>query len=164
MAEKAYCTICDRNFKDEAGLMQHNSSIHKNSNNQCKTESRKINKLFIGFIIAFILLAGLIYLEFGRAGTTGNAVNNADDVQKINIGFKDYNYYPRTIKVKSGIPVEITLDNSVGGCFRNFVIRDLGVSQYSSNPSIKIKFTPNEKGSFRFSCSMGMASGIIVVE
>ena len=74
------------------------------------------------------------------------------------------NYNPNTIKVKAGVPVEITLDSSVRGCYRSFSIPKLGVSKRSSNPSDTIKFTPNQKGTFRYQCSMGMGTGTIIVE
>src|SRR3989339_690282 len=84
-------------------------------------------------------------------------------IQKITLSMKG-NYYPNTINVKSGIPVEITLDSSVRGCYRSFSIPKLDVSKYSSSPTDTIKFTPNEKGTFRFQCSMGMGTGTIIVE
>ena len=77
---------------------------------------------------------------------------------------KNYNYYPNTITVKSGQPVELTLDESVRGCLRGFTIKDLGVSKYSKTPEDSIDFTPTEKGTFAFSCSMGMGYGTIIVE
>ncbi|OIO81442.1 hypothetical protein AUJ84_01085 [Candidatus Pacearchaeota archaeon CG1_02_32_132] len=77
---------------------------------------------------------------------------------------KNYNYYPSEIKVKANQPVEITLDDKVVGCLRAFTIRDLGVSKYARTPDEKIIFTPNKKGTFTFSCSMGMGYGKIIVE
>ena len=92
-----------------------------------------------------------------------DTVDAPDSVQKINIGFKG-NYNPNTITVKAGKPVEITLDSSVRGCYRSFNIKQLGISYQSSDPSDKITFTPNEKGSFEFACGMRMGYGTIIVE
>lgn len=96
----------------------------------------------------------------GSESNVANAPENS--VQKVNLGFRN-NYYPNTITVQSGRPVEITLDSSVGGCYRSFNIRALGVSYLSSGPSDTIKFTPDKKGSFRFACGMGMGYGTINV-
>ena len=106
---------------------------------------------------------GIIYFVSSAGNNTGNVIDNGGNVQKINIGFKS-NYYPNTITVKEGVPVEITLDKSVGGCYRAFSIPGLGVSKYSSSPTDTINFTPNKKGTFKFQCSMGMGTGTIIVE
>ena len=164
---KTYCEICNQNFKSEEAIAMHNNAKHKHPEQIEKKSSYKGLFIFMG---VFIIAAVLIFFMAGR--TTGNVVNAGDtgtpapsgDVQKVTLSFKDYTYYPRTITVKEGIPVEITLDSSIGGCFRTLVIRDLGVRQSSSNPADKIKFTPNKKGSFEFACGMHMATGTIVVE
>lgn len=119
------------------------------------------------YILIIIVLVGVVgnFVISGDNKVTGNSVNEiTGNPQKVNIGMKNYNYYPDTIRVKANQPVEITLDDSVYGCFRAFTIRDLGVSKYTQNPSDKIIFTPTEKGTFRFSCSMGMGVGTIIVE
>lgn len=120
-------------------------------------------------LLIFILFIGVgtfIYIGSGKSeAVTGNIINSyGKDAQKITLSAKNYNYYPETIKVKMGKPVEITLDHSVYGCLRAFAIRDLGVNKYSKSPEQTIAFTPSKKGRFRFSCSMGMGYGTIIVE
>jgi len=125
-------------------------------------------KAFTYFVLTLIILAVVGYFISNSGSNAGNAINNAGnsngDIQKINIGFKNGNYYPNTIKVKAGQPVSITLDESVTGCLRSFNIRDLGVSAISRTPDQTIDFTPTKKGTFRFACSMGMGTGTIIVE
>ena len=94
----------------------------------------------------------------------GNVVINDVDAQKITLSTKNYNYYPNTITVKEGKPVEITLDKSVTGCLRSFTIKDLGVAKTARTPEDKIIFTPTKKGTFTFACSMGMGYGKIIIE
>jgi plastocyanin domain-containing protein len=121
--------------------------------------------ILVGIVVLVAIVAGFIFLNSGNtdsAPITGNAV--AGEIQKVTLGVKDYNYFPNTVNVKAGSPVEITLDKSVTGCLRSFTIKDLGVSQYAKTPDQKIVFTPTQKGSFRFACSMGMGYGTIVVE
>ncbi|OIO41595.1 hypothetical protein COU56_03145 [Candidatus Pacearchaeota archaeon CG10_big_fil_rev_8_21_14_0_10_31_9] len=126
----------------------------------------------IGLVI--IAVGAFIYFDSNNVQGIDNVNANPDsdinpdtsngDVQKVNIGIKNYNYYPNTITVKANKPVEITLDSSVVGCYRGFVIRGFGINQYSSNPSEKITFTPTKTGTYKFQCSMGMGRGTIIVE
>ncbi|MDP1695758.1 MAG: cupredoxin domain-containing protein [archaeon] len=115
-------------------------------------------------VIALIVFIGgyVVYSNLG-SNNSGSDINS-EEVQKITLGMKNYNYYPNTIRVKAGIPVELTLDSSVRGCYRAFTIRQLGISQISSSPSDKIIFTLTEKGTYSFACSMGMGYGTIIVE
>lgn len=116
-------------------------------------------------IFILIAIAGFLLLK-GEASKSIDVQGNTlpGEVQKVTLGTKDYNYYPNTIKVEAGKPVSITLDKSVTGCLRSFIIKDLGVSKYARDPSQTIDFTPAKKGTFRFSCSMGMGYGTIIVE
>src|SRR3989344_4179014 len=155
MAERAKCEMCNRDFPNPDALAMHNSAKHLIQKN-IKTNKSE-NKAFIYFmIIFFLVVAGIIYFGTADKNIIGNIINdrngNARDIQEINIGFKNYNYYPNTINVKYGIPVEITLDSSVRGCYRAFNIPELGISKRSSSPQDTIKFTPDKKGSFEFAC------------
>ncbi|MBS3092490.1 cupredoxin domain-containing protein [Candidatus Pacearchaeota archaeon] len=122
-------------------------------------------------ILVGILIISGAWFVFGNKNTdngnnpaNGNVVINDIDAQKITLSTKNYNYYPNTITVKEGKPVEITLDKSVTGCLRSFNIKDLGVSKTARTPEDKIIFTPTKKGTFTFACSMGMGYGKIIVE
>ncbi len=176
MTEKTRCEECARNFPSLDALSMHNAAKHSSAIVEKKRLSKK--SIITIIVIAIILISGFwfVYNSSGK-NTTGNVVNGNvlqdnkdssnpptnDEIQKITLSMKG-NYYPNTIRVKTGVPVEITLDSSVRGCYRNFNIQELGVSQSSRSPPDTIKFTPNQKGTFRFQCSMGMATGTIVVE
>jgi plastocyanin domain-containing protein len=131
-----------------------------------------IISIFAIFIIAF---AGIFLLMVSpsKNNIPNNKTNLIDElnnqvnlpsIQKITLSFKDYNYYPNTIKVLNGIPVEIALDESIKGCFRTLVIKDFGVRMTSSNINQKIVFTPDKKGTFIFACGMHMGTGTLIVE
>ena len=92
------------------------------------------------------------------------AVDSNKEAQKVVLGLKDFNYYPNTIKVKANKPVSISLDKSVSGCLRDFTIRDFGIRKYLRTPSDAVEFTPTKPGVYRFSCSMGMGTGTLIVE
>ncbi len=124
------------------------------------------NKLVL-FVLFVLVIAGGWFFLGSSGGGNSNVTNNgasSGGVQKITLGMKNYNYYPNTVTVKAGQPVRIYLDNSVGGCYRSFTIRDFGVAKYLQSTSDYVEFTPDKKGSFRFACSMGMGTGTLVVE
>jgi|SRR3989344_2999861 len=134
--------------------------------NENKNMEVKIKKKYLYVFIIIIIVVGGFYLY--NNSVKGDGIDDGDggsgEAQKITLSMKDGNYYPNTINVKANQPVEITLDNSVRGCYRSFTIRDLGVVKYAKTPEDKIIFTPKKTGSFRFACSMGMGTGTIIVE
>ncbi len=136
------------------------------------------NKITI--LLVFLLLIGIFalffYLNYQYQPISADSINsnyikpkkdmsnNLAEIKKITLSFND-GYYPDTIRIKQGIPVELVLDESVSGCYRNFIVDKLGISEYSSNPSIPIEFTADKKGRFTFTCcSMDMATGTLIVE
>ena len=123
------------------------------------------NTTILWVTLIIIALAGaFFYFNSGSASKNGNATITNTEPQKITLSMKNSNYYPNTINVKEGRPVEITLDTSVKGCYRSFTIKDLSVRKYSASAEDKVTFTPTKKGTFTFACSMGMGFGKIVVE
>src|SRR3989344_1723532 len=121
--------------------------------------------LYIIGTILIILVAGTVLIKGnGDNYNVAPAGSGTGDTQNIVLGIKDYNYYPNTVKVKVGVPVSISLDSSVSGCYRSFTIRDLGINKYLKTPKDTVEFTPTKKGTYRFACSMGMGTGTLVVE
>ena len=122
-------------------------------------------------IVAIVLVFGIFMMKSPEVSSigTGDEVKeqvkkSSGDIQEITLSMKNYNYYPQTIKVKVNEPVRIYLDNSVGGCYRAFTIRSLGISKRLQTPKDYVEFTPTEKGTFGFACSMGMGTGTLIVE
>jgi len=120
-------------------------------------------------IVFCVLVAGATsFLFMNPADKTQSIVNfntvKDPDAQIVTLGMKDLNYYPNTITVKSGKPVSLSLDSSVVGCLRSFTIRDLGIAKVLRTPQETIDFTPLKKGTYTFTCSMGMGSGTLIVE
>ena len=72
-------------------------------------------------------------------------------------------YSPNIIRLKAGIPAEITFGQG-GGCTSQVVSRDLGFSaDLSAGPHV-VRLAAPKKGTYAFSCGMGMVLGQIVVE
>ena len=126
-------------------------------------------------IIGIVIVAVGAFIFMNSDNSSGNVngsvtAENKDpaviqgETQKVMIGIKNYNYYPNTIEVEAGKPVEITLDKSVTGCYRSFNIKSLGISKNAKTPEDKIIFTPTKPGTYTFACAMGMGYGKLIVK
>lgn len=96
----------------------------------------------------------------------GPSVNQDQSVQKVVINISNRGYTPNLVKVKKGLPVELTLvSKDTYSCALAFVFREFGINtMLKSNDTQTFKFTPEKKGEFVFTCSMGMYSGTLKVE
>lgn len=125
------------------------------------------NTTLLAITVAIVAIIALgIFMKTTPQNTSLNSTSNQnrEPAQKIVLSLKNFNYYPNTITVKEGQPVQISLDKTVSGCLRSFTIPEFGVSKYLPKPSDTVEFTPNKKGTFKFQCSMGMGYGTIIVE
>ena len=89
-----------------------------------------------------------------------------DGKQVLKMDAYSYGYEPDYFKVQAGIPVrwEIT-DKGTSGCTNAIISKGLFDEEISLVPgetSVK-EFTPEKPGKYKFSCWMGMISGIIEV-
>jgi len=86
--------------------------------------------------------------------------------QIIKMNASSSGYKPNYFKVKAGVPVrwEIT-DTGTSGCTNAVISNNLFSGQIDLTPgntSVK-EFTPEKPGKYKFSCWMGMVSGVIEV-
>ena len=86
-------------------------------------------------------------------------------VQTADISVFPVSYSPNYIQVKAGTPVRLNLTPSGGlGCTSFFRIPQLGITQkLAQGVTTPVEFTPQAPGKLRFTCSMGMYSGVIEV-
>ncbi len=89
-----------------------------------------------------------------------------DGVQVIRMDAYSYEYSPAYFKVREDIPVrwEIT-DQGTSGCTNAVIARGLFEGEIPlTQGEVSVKeFTPNKAGRYKFSCWMGMVSGMIDV-
>ena len=84
--------------------------------------------------------------------------------QVVDLTVQNYNYYPQIIDLKYNVPAKIVVDtNKVKGCLQSIVIPDFNIKKFVTAKDNIIKFIPNKKGTFSYSCSMGMGFGKIRV-
>lgn len=93
-----------------------------------------------------------------------NSANNTG-VQQVTIGVFNNGYNPRNVKVKSGQPVQLTLQSKdTYSCALSFVFKEFGINTFlEATDSQSFTFTPTKKGKYTFTCSMGMYSGTMEV-
>lgn len=124
--------------------------------------------LILIFVIVAIrnVLSDDVGTELVKGGNAGeNKVILDGDTQIINLGIANYNYDPSTITVKEGQKVKIIGNmNQLQGCLRAFSIPKLGLSKVFNNGDNILEFTAPSKGSYGYSCTMGMGKGTLIVE
>ena len=122
--------------------------------------------IIIGFSLGHLLVGTTPPTQSTEAQTTaGNTVEEIDGVQVVDLSWGKFSYKPDVITVAAGKPVRIVADlERLQGCFRSFVIRDLGISTSFSSSRNFIEFTPTKTGTFAFSCAMGMGKGTLIVQ
>ena len=120
--------------------------------------------LFLGYFTLSSAFDSSANSNLNSAVNAQSAVSSSANVQNIVLSFKNGNYYPNTITVKAGVPVRISLDSSVRGCYRDFNIKSLGLRKLFSYLTDTLEFTPAVSGKYAFTCSMNMGKGILIVE
>lgn len=89
-----------------------------------------------------------------------------DGKQVVAMNASSTGYSPNYIKVRVGVPVrwEVT-DTGTSGCTNAIISRGLFADQIQLTPGqVSVKeFTPDKVGKYKFSCWMGMVSGVIEV-
>lgn len=87
MAEKVRCEICDRTFKDAAGLKQHNAAKHASASSEKKSvnvDTKKIKNWAI-FIVVIGIVAGFVVWSVMGAISESRSCKTAP-VTEIDIG------------------------------------------------------------------------------
>jgi sulfite exporter TauE/SafE len=94
-----------------------------------------------------------------KAGTVAGVTQ--DDKQEVVIDVKSSGYSPSDITLKVGVPVRLSLKtDNTQGCSRAFTIPALNIfKQLPQTGTEIIEFTPTQKGTLAFTCSMGMFTG-----
>lgn len=84
-------------------------------------------------------------------------------VQKISVDLSTGSYDPNVIKLKAGVPAEITFGQS-SGCTAVVESSDLGFSEDLTRGPVTVKLPALDPGTYSFNCGMEMVFGSIVVE
>lgn len=91
--------------------------------------------------------------------------NEQQDVQVITMTQSASGYSPSVLRVKMGVPVRwIITSESSFTCASSLVVPSLNIRKNLEKGENSITFTPTQKGTIPYSCSMGMYRGTIIVE
>lgn len=123
-----------------------------------------------GVIGGGLVLIGLIYYYFFGPKKEGVEAMIEDKAQVAMVTV-DAAYIPETLKLKVGVPAEITFDRQdKGDCTEWVVFEKLptkeGVEIKTRLPEgekTTVKFTPTKTGTYSFQCGMGMVHGRLVI-
>jgi uncharacterized protein len=138
----------------------------------------RIAGILVLFFAFYNVNAQLNVLGFSSFSDIGGARSNGnleaeeglapvvDGKQVLKMAALAYGYSPNYFKVKVGLPIrwEIT-DQGTSGCTNAIISRGLFEGEIPLTPgqtSIK-EFVPTKAGKYKFSCWMGMVSGVIEV-
>jgi plastocyanin domain-containing protein len=88
------------------------------------------------------------------------------NIQKVTVALTEKGYQPDSLKLRRGIPAQITFIRKVSAtCATQVVIREYEINRdLPLNEPVSVAFTPNKSGTFTFSCGMGMLRGSLVVQ
>jgi plastocyanin len=92
----------------------------------------------------------------------GGASGEAGGVQKITVNIGGSGYKPNVVKLKAGVPTEITFGQSQG-CTGSVQSQDLGFQADLTAGPQTVKLAALQPGTYGFACGMGMVTGQIVV-
>jgi plastocyanin domain-containing protein len=118
-----------------------------------------------------VLVAGVAAIAwvnwyfFVAEGRSAAAVEQSGGVQEITIAVEG-GYDPATVRVKQGRPVRLVFDRRErSSCSEEVVIDAFGVRRFlPAFEKTTVEFTPAQRGTFDFTCGMGMLHGKLVVE
>lgn len=127
-------------------------------------------------LVLFILAVSNIQNGFNLTGITfaGSGQNNVKEEkisgkiingeQVVDIAQSGSGYSPRNVTVKKDVPVKLLVNaTNLYVCTSTFVIPKFQVWSQLVAGINEIKFTPTEAGLIKFSCAMGMYTGVINV-
>ncbi len=128
-------------------------------------EIKKSNLYILGIVVA-VILAGFFFVR--GSSINGNVVSEGGQIlegqtQQIILKQDEYNYQEAV--AQEGMPIAISADSSVGGCLRSVVFNLEGkkYSKYLKTPQDTLVLPALDKGTYTFSCSMGMGLGKLIV-
>jgi sulfite exporter TauE/SafE/copper chaperone CopZ len=96
-------------------------------------------------------------------GVSGNAIIT-NGVQEIYMEVNRYGWEPNSFVLKKGLPVKWIIDvKELTGCNNEIIVRDYDIDVKLKKGINTVEFTPDEVGTIRWSCWMGMIPGSFVV-
>ena len=143
--------------------------------------SKKATKRILKIAAILVLILGLIMLNRGLvvlgsnysfeaivASVTGTSAGSSavisGDYQEINMEVTRYGWTPDTFTLKKGVLVKWNIDvKELTGCNNEIIVRNYGLDVKLKQGMNVVEFTPDEAGTVRWSCWMGMIPGVFII-
>ena len=127
------------------------------------------NTTMLFMVVLIVLVIGGFIFVNGKNTATANVASNSGQViqgemQKVVLSQNGYNY--KDVTAEANKPIAISADNSVTGCLRSAVFNIEG-KKYSKNlrtPEDTLELPALSKGTYSFTCTMGMGYGKLIVQ
>ena len=114
-----------------------------------------------GYNLTGITFAGSVQNNAKEQKLSGQIINGE---QVVEITQSGSGYSPRNVTVKKDVPIKLLVNaTNLYVCTSTFVIPKFQILSQLKEGINEIKFTPTETGPIKFSCAMGMYTGIINV-
>lgn len=99
----------------------------------------------------------------GRQAATATA--GAGGVQEVTITVHG-GYEPAEVRLRKGVPARLVFDRQeTSGCSEEVVLPDFGIRRFlPAFQKTTVELTPEQAGSFEFTCGMSMLRGRLVVQ
>src|SRR5882762_1092393 len=116
-------------------------------------------------LAVMLVLASVVCLE-SNVQAQRRAKRQAPTIQKVTVALTEKGYQPNSLKLRRGIPAQVTFLRKVSAtCGTQVVIPEYDIKRdLPLNESVSVAFTPSKSGTFTFSCGMGMLRGSLVVQ
>jgi plastocyanin domain-containing protein len=118
-------------------------------------------------VVAVTAVAAIVWVNwyFFFAQRAVAVASTARGAQEVVIAVKG-GYEPAMVRVKRGAPVRLVFDRQEkSGCSEEVVFPAFGVKRFlPAFERTTIELTPEEAGTYEFTCGMGMLRGKLVVE
>jgi plastocyanin domain-containing protein len=112
-----------------------------------------------------LVLAALLASPQPKPATSAPA-DAAQPVRTIKLAVTKKGFVPEQIKVKKGQPLKLLVTRKTEEtCATEIEIEDTKISQdLPLNKEVEVDYTPTKSGEVRYACSMGMVSGVLLVD
>lgn len=107
----------------------------------------------------------ITYFFSNERFTTNTVSPMQDGAQQVTIGVFNQGYSPNFVKVKAGVPVQLTLTSKdTYSCALAFVFPEFKIKTFlNATDTQTFTFTPTKPGTYTYTCSMGMYTGTMEV-
>lgn len=141
--------------------------MKKQKKQQSVAKHNKTSVLLAIGIGGILLMSGILFALVQATGQNGEETPQtvAKASQSIRMMVTGGEYIPSTLTVPAGKPITWTVDGTQAtGCTTYLISPELGISKKLAKGDNTIEFiAPTKPGAYKFSCSMDMVRGTMIV-